>query len=196
MELDAKTIRKRVTEELYARLGERWFKPGSSKLIIASTDNQTDFSIELDCYTDRRYGEYDCSIEAVLKWKKFAKLFRELGDWYNHIFQGTARSKNMVFARVSFDGIQADFKSPGRDIFWVTNERNLEMFISQCVNDLDGKVGVWIRRWFTWLSALEAMDAHPNLCGAWRDTAYYCLMEQVHGRDAACAWIRGIDATG
>ncbi|UCI06347.1 hypothetical protein [Mesorhizobium sp. B1-1-8] len=75
--LDAKTIRMRVAEELHTRLGERWFKPGGAKLIVASADNLTDFTIELDCYADRRYGEYDCSIDVVFKWKKFAKLWKD-----------------------------------------------------------------------------------------------------------------------
>lgn len=196
MPLDAKTIRTRVGEELHARLGARWFKPGSAKLLIASTDNLTDFSIELDCYADRRYGEYDCSITAVFKWKKFAKLFRELANWYNLKSQSSIPPNSKVFARVAFDGIHADFGPSSRGIFWVANEQDLDAFIAQCIADLDGKIGEWIRRWFIWPSALEVMEAYPNLCGAWRDTAYYCLMEQVHGREAACAWVRGIDAAG
>lgn len=196
MQLDAKTIRTRVAEELHARLGDRWFKPGSAKLVIASRDNLTDFSIELDCYTDRRYGEYDCSLAVVFKWKKFAKFHKELTEWYNVKFQGSARSNGMMFVAVGFDGIHSDFRPPSRGTFWVANEKDLDTFITQCAADLDGKVGEWIKRWFSWPSALDVMDAHPNLCGAWRDTAYYCLMEQVHGREAACAWVHGIDAAG
>ncbi len=194
--LDAKSIRKTVAEELHARLGAKWFQPDSARLVVVSGDNLTDFNIELDCYTDRRYGAYDCSISAVFKWKKFAKFYKQLAEWYNVKFQGSARSNGMVFVGVGFDGIHADFRPPSRDTFWVANEQDLDIFIAQCAADLDGKVGEWIKRWFSWPSALDVMDAHPNLCGAWRDTAYYCLMEQVHGREAACAWVRGIDAAG
>ncbi|CAN7491954.1 hypothetical protein LJR234_003551 [Mesorhizobium amorphae] len=193
MPIDARFIRTRVAEDLHVRLGKRWFNSGSPKLIVASTNNHTDFSIELDCYTDRRYGEYECTISVVLKWKKFAKLFRELAHWYNAKFQGTVRPGNMTFAGVNFDRIHG---SPSRDLFWIANEQDVDAFTARCVDDLDGKVGDWIRRWFTWPSALDVMDAEPDLCGAWRDTAYYCLMEQVHGSGAACDWVRGIDAAG
>jgi hypothetical protein len=74
--------------------------------------------------------------------------------------------------------------------------QNLDAFITQCIADLDGKVGAWIRRWFAWESALDVMEGNSQLCGSWRDTAYFCLLEQVHGREAACTWIDGIDATG
>jgi hypothetical protein len=194
--LDAKTIRTRVAEELHARLGERWFKPGSAKLVVSTVDNLTDFSIELDCYADRRYGEYDCALLVVFKWKKFSKLFRGLAEWYNVKFQRSARPNNMEFLRIAFNGIHAGFGPSRRGVFWVASEQDLEAFIAQCAADLDGKVGDWITRWFTWPSALDAMDVNPNLCGTWRDTAYYCLMEQVRGRDAACAWVGSIDATG
>lgn len=40
------------------------------------------------------------------------------------------------------------------------------------------------------------MDGNEQLCGSRRDTAYFCLMEQVHGREAACKWVGKIDATG
>jgi hypothetical protein len=100
----------------------------------------------------------------------------------------------MVFARVAFDGIHGDFRPPSRGALWVASEQDLDALIDQCVADFDGKVGDWIKGWFTWPSALDVMDAHPNLCGAWRDTAYYCLMEQVHGREAASIWAHGIDA--
>ncbi|UDL89171.1 hypothetical protein LGH82_29550 [Mesorhizobium sp. PAMC28654] len=196
MQLDAKTIRTRVAEELRARLGERWFKPDSTKLLVASANNLTDFSVEFDCYAERRYGDYDCSLVAVLRWKKFAKLFRELAGWYNIKFEGSAPPNGKVFARVAFDGIHGDFALPSRAAFWVASEQDLDEFITQCVNDLDGKVGDWIQGWFTWPSALQVMDGNQRLCGAWRNIAYYCLMEQVHGHEAACNWVRGIDATG
>jgi hypothetical protein len=74
--LDAKTIRTKVAEELHARIGAKWFKLDSAKLVVASAHNRTDFSIEIDCCAERRYGDYDCTLVAVLRWKKFAKLFR------------------------------------------------------------------------------------------------------------------------
>ena len=194
--LDAKTIRKKVAEELQARLGAKWFKPGGAKLVVKSADNLTDFSIEFDCYADRRYGDYDCALVAVFKWKKFAKFFKELAGWYNVKFQSSVRPSNKEFVRVAFDGIHADFGPSSRGVFWVANEQDLDAFITRCDDDLDCKVGEWIKRWFSWPSALDVLDAHSNLCGSWRDTAYYCLMEQVHGREAARAWARGIDAAG
>ncbi|WP_027059890.1 hypothetical protein [Mesorhizobium loti] len=203
MQLDAKTIRKRVAEELHARLGERWFKPGSPKLIISSTDNLTDFSIELDCDTDYRYGECECELTAVFKWKKFAKMWKDFDAWYEVKDPSSAQYKtrgsrtlNQQFLRKGFNAIDADFERPSRDFFWVASEKDLDAFMTQCIADLDGNVGAWIRRWFTWASALDVMDGNLQLCGAWRDTAYFCLLEQVHGRPAACRWINGIDATG
>ncbi|TPI33032.1 hypothetical protein FJW08_07625 [Mesorhizobium sp. B3-2-1] len=194
--LDSKTIRTRVAEELHACVGQKWFKPGSPRLEVASADNLTDFSIEFDCYAERRYGEYDCSLVAVFKWKKFARLFGELANWYNVKFEGAVPTKSKVFARVAFEGIHGDFRPSSRGTFWVANEQDLDKFTARCVDDLEGKVGNWIRRWYDWPSALETMDAYPNLCGSWRDTAYYCLMEQVRGPEAACTWVRGIDAAG
>ncbi|GLQ79000.1 hypothetical protein GCM10007881_25170 [Mesorhizobium huakuii] len=203
MPLDAKTIRTRVAKELHVRLGQRWFEPASAKLLIASTDNLTEFSIELDCSTDHRYGAYDCELAGVIKWKKFAKLWRDFDAWYetkdpsSAQFQTrSARKLNHVFLRKGFNAIGGDFQPPSRGVFWVANEQELDAFIAQCVADLDGKVGAWIKRWFAWTSALDVMDGNSQLCGAWRDTAYYCLLEQVHGREAACKWIDGIDATG
>lgn len=200
--LDSKTIRTKVAEELHARLGAKWFKPDSGKLLVKSADSQTDFSIEFDCYTDRRYGEYDCSIAAVFKWKKFAKLWKDFDAWYEvkdpssaQFKTQSARRSSKSFLRVGLDAIDGDFVR-GRGPFWVANEGDLGGFITQCVTDLDGKVGEWIRRWFTWPSALEVMNGNKQLCGSWRDTAYFCLLEQVHGREAACTWIGGIDAAG
>jgi len=200
--LDAKTIRKKVVEELYAHLGSKWFKPDSAKLLIASTDNLTDFSIELDCYTDRRYSEYDCALAAVFKWKKFAKLDKDFFAWYEvkdpsltQFRTQSSRRLSKSFLRVGFDAIDGDFVR-SRGTFWVAKEADLDAFVVQSVTDLDGNVGAWIRRWFTWASALDVMDGNSQLCGAWRDTAYFCLLEQVHGREAACKWIGGIDATG
>ncbi|MGX9575959.1 hypothetical protein [Mesorhizobium sp. f-mel] len=200
--LDAKTIRARIVEELLTRLGERWFKPDSPKLVVTPVGNLTDFSVELDCYTDRRYGEYDCSIAAVFKWKKFAKLWKDFDAWYEvedpssaQFKTKSSRRSSKSFCRVGFDAIDGDFVR-GRGSFWVANEGDLDAFITQCAADLDGKVGEWIRRWFTWASALEVMDGNSQLCGAWRDTAYFCLLEQVHGREVACKWIGDIDATG
>jgi hypothetical protein len=203
MPLDAKTIRKRVAEELHERLGERWFKPGSAKLIIASADNLTDFSIELDCYTDYRYGEYECELSVIFKWNKFAKLWKDFDAWYEVKDPSSAQFKtrssrklNHNFLRKGFNAIDGDFRHSSRDFFWVASEQNLDAFITQCIADLDGKVGAWIRRWFAWESALDVMEGNSQLCGSWRDTAYFCLLEQVHGREAACTWIDGIDATG
>ncbi|UVC18378.1 hypothetical protein [Mesorhizobium onobrychidis] len=202
MALDAKTIRARVVEELHTRVGERWFRPDSAKLVVTSVGNLTDFGIELDCYTDRRYGEYDCSVAAVFKWKKFAKLWKDFDAWYEVKDPSSAQFKtrssrqlNRQFLRVGFDAIDGNFIS-GRGPFWVANEGDLDAFISQCAADLDGRVGEWIRRWFTWASALDVMDGNSQLCGSWRDTAYFCLLEQVHGREVACKWAGDIDATG
>ncbi|MET3577596.1 hypothetical protein ABID19_000611 [Mesorhizobium robiniae] len=202
MVLDAKAIRARVVEELPTRLGERWFRPGSAKLLIASTDNLTDFSIELDCYADRRYGDYDCALVAMFKWKKFAKLDKDFFAWYEvkdpsstQFMTQSSRRSSKPFLRVGFDAIDGDFVR-GRGPFWVANEGDLDAFIAQCAADLDGKVGEWIRRWFTWASALDVMDGNSQLCGSWRDTAYFCFLEQVHGQEAACKWVSGIDATG
>ncbi|WP_095520902.1 hypothetical protein [Mesorhizobium wenxiniae] len=202
MMLDAKTIRATVAEELRSRLGARWFKPDSAKLVVASADNLTDFSIELDCYTDRRYGQYDCSIAAVFKWKKFSKLWKDFDAWYEVKDPSSAqfktqsdRKSSRLFLRVGFDAIDGGFIG-GRDPFWVANEGDLDAFMAQCVTDLEGKVGTWIRRWFTWASALDVMDGNGQLCGSWRDTAYFCLLEQVRGREAACRWVGEIDATG
>ncbi|MFD1984092.1 hypothetical protein ACFSOZ_15665 [Mesorhizobium newzealandense] len=200
--LDAKTIRKQVVEELQARLGAKWFKPGGAKLLIASTDNLTDFSIELDCYADRRYGEYDCALVAVFKWKKFAKLDKDFFAWYEvkdpsatQFRTQSIRRSSQPFLRAGFHAVDGDFVR-SRDTFWVAKEADIDAFVAQSVSDLDGKVGAWIRRWFTWASALDVMDGNSQLCGAWRDSAYFCLLEQVHGREAACKWIGGIDATG
>lgn len=203
MQLDAKTIRTRVAEELHARLGERWFKPGSAKLIIASADNLTDFSIELDCSADYRYGAYDCELAAAFKWKKFAKLWKNFDAWYEvkdpssaQFKTRSSRQRNRQFLLKGFNAIDADFRPPIRGFFWVATEQELDAFITQCIADLDGKVGAWIRRWFAWASALDVMDGNSQLCGSWRDTAYFCLLEQIHGREAACKWISSIDATG
>jgi hypothetical protein len=201
--VDAKFIRTRVAEELHARLGERWFEPGTPKLIIARAGNLTDFSIELDCYTDRRYGAYDCELAAEFKWKKFAKLWKDFNAWYEvkdpssaQFKTGNARKLNYVFLRKGFNAIGEDFQPSSRGVFWVADEQDLDAFIARCVADLDGKVGAWIKRWFAWASALDVMDGNSQLCGAWRKTAYFCLLEQVHGLEAACRWIDGIDATG
>ncbi|MER9966686.1 hypothetical protein [Mesorhizobium sp. M0060] len=202
MVVDAKTIRARVIEELHTRLGARWLKPDSAKLAVTSVGNLTDFSIELDCYTDRRYGEYDCSIAAVFKWKKFAKLWKDFDAWYEvkdpssaQFKTKSSRQRSHPFLRVGFDAIDGNFIR-GRGPFWVANEGDLDAFIGQCTADLDGRVGEWIKRWFIWASALDVMDGNSQLCGSWRDTAYFCLLEQVHGREVACKWIGDIDATG
>ena len=198
--LDSKTIRKRVAEELHARLGAKWFKPDSAGLVVASADNLTDFSIEFDCYANRRYGDYDCALNAVFKWKKFAKSDKDFSAWYEVKDPSSARFKtksserqNAQFLRVGFDNIHAGFSLPSRWEFCVLNERDLDAFIAQCVDDLDGRVGQWIKRWFTWPSALDVMDGNSHLCGTWRDHAYFCLLEQVHGREAACTWVGGLD---
>lgn len=203
MMLNAKTIRARVAEALHARLGERWLKPISAKLIIASADNLTDFSIELDCSTDYRYGAYDCELAAVFKWKKFANLWKDFDAWYEVKDPSSAQFKtrssrqlNQQFLRKGFNAIDGNFAPPSRDVFWVATEQELDVFIDQCVADLDGKVGAWIKQWFAWASALDVMDGNSQLCGAWRKTAYFCLLEEVHGREAACRWINGIDAAG
>ncbi|TPM28200.1 hypothetical protein [Mesorhizobium sp. B2-3-4] len=203
MPLDAKAIRTRVAEELHARLGERWFKSGSPKLAVASAENLTDFTIEFDCYAERRYGEYDCSLVAVFKWKKFAKLYKDFGQWYEikdpssaQFKTKSSRRQSKEFLRVSVDHVYSNFSVPGRWPYCAVDEQDVDGFIAQCVADFDGKVGAWIRQWFTWGSALNVMDGNSQLCGAWRDTAYFCLLEQVQGREAACKWISGIDATG
>lgn len=198
MQLDAKTIRTRVAEELHMRLGERWFKPGSAKLVIASAGNLTDFSIELECQAERRYGEYDCSLVAVFKWKKFAKLWKDFDAWYEVKNPSSAQFKTQSSRRLSksFFSVSVDRIHQGRWPFCVVDEHGLDGFIAQCIADFDGRVGAWVRRWFTWASALDVMDGNSQLCGAWRKTAYFCLLEQVHGREAACRWIDGINATG
>jgi hypothetical protein len=200
--LDSKTIRKTVSEELHARLRAKWFKPDSGRLVVSTVDNLTDFGIELDCYTDRRYGEYDCSIAAVFKWKKFSRLWKDFDAWYeikdpssSQFKTRSSRQRSHPFLRVGFDAIDGDFVNH-RGTFWVANEVDLDAFVAQCVTDIDGKVGAWIRKWFTWASALDVMDGNEQLCGAWRDTAYFCLLEQVHGREVACKWVGHIDATG
>ncbi|RUV32324.1 MAG: hypothetical protein E5V72_09610 [Mesorhizobium sp.] len=197
--LDSKAIRKTVSEELHARLGAKWFKLDTAKLVVVSADNLTDFIIEFDCYADRRYGAYDCSLAAVFKWKKFAKSYKEFSAWYELKDPSSVQFKtknseqlNAQFLSVAFDGIDSGFVS-GRGPFWVANEQNLDAFIAQCVDDLDGKVGRWIKRWFTWRSALDVMNGNKSLCGTWRDHAYFCLLEQVHGREAACSWVGGLD---
>ncbi|MER8863198.1 hypothetical protein NKI19_05680 [Mesorhizobium sp. M0751] len=198
--LDSKTIRKTVSEELHSRLGAKWFKPDSSRLVVFSADNLTDFSVAFDCHADRRYGEYDCSLSAVFKWKKFAKSYRDFSAWYEVKDPSSAQFKtrsseqlNAQFLGVAFDRIDGNFLSGGRGAFWVANEQDLDAFIAQCVDDLDGKVGEWIKRWFTWSSALDVMNGNEQLCGTWRDHAYFCLLEQVHGREAACSWVGGLD---
>ncbi|UDL90193.1 hypothetical protein LGH82_02000 [Mesorhizobium sp. PAMC28654] len=197
--LDSKTIRMKVAGELHTRLGAKWFKPDSTKLVVASADNQTDFDIEFDCYADRRYGDYDCALVVVFKWKKFAKSYKDFDAWYELKDPSSAQFKtqssrrlNKQFLRVSFDGIDGNFVG-GRGPFWVANESDLDAFIAQCVDDLDGRVGEWIKRWFTWRSAMEVMSGNEQLCGSWRDHAYFCLLRQVHGHEAACAWVSGID---
>ncbi|TKD26427.1 MAG: hypothetical protein E5W98_30880 [Mesorhizobium sp.] len=192
--LDSKAIRKTVSEELHARLGAKWFKLDGGRLGVASTDKLTDFSIEFDCYADRRYGGYNCALAAVFKWKKFHRSFRDFTNWYNVRYQSTARPP--PFLRVAFDRIDGNFLLGSRDEFWIANEQDLDAFIAQCVDDLDGKVGEWIKRWFTWSSALDVMNGNEQLCGSWRDHAYFCLLEQVHGREVACKWVGDIDATG
>ncbi|AZO53714.1 MULTISPECIES: hypothetical protein [unclassified Mesorhizobium] len=203
MVFDSKTIRTTVAEELHTRLGQKWFKPGSPRLEVASADNLTDFSIEFDCYAERRYGEYDSSLVAVFKWKKFAKLYKDFDQWYEIKDPGSAqfktkssRQQSKQFLRVSVDHVYSSFSAPGRRPFCAVDEQDVDGFITQCAADFDGKVGAWIRQWFTWASALNVMDGNKQLCGAWRDVAYFCLLEQVHGRAAACAWIGGVDATG
>lgn len=192
--LDSKTIRMKVAEALQARLEEKWLTPYSAKLMVANAGNQTDFIIEIDLDADRRYGAHECSAKVVLKWKKFSNVFKEFILWYNSNFQESAQPVK-GFLRISFERIDGYSSAKSRDQFLVVDEGDLDLFIDQCVSDLDGKVGEWIKKWSTWRSALTAMDDNEDLCGSWRDTAYFCLMEQVHGRDAACSWVHGLDST-
>ncbi len=172
-------------------------------MLVASENNLTDFAIELDCYTDRRYDAYECQLSVVIKWKKFARDWKDFSTWYEVkgssptlSISRSSRKPSHEFLRTGFDGIDRDFRPPVRHALWVANEQELDDFIDQSIADLDGKVGAWIERWFSWASALKMMDDNEQLCGAWRNTAYFCLLEQVHGREAACTWISGIDANG
>ncbi|MDX8523873.1 hypothetical protein RFM68_05080 [Mesorhizobium sp. MSK_1335] len=152
--------------------------------------------IEIDIFAERRYNDYDCSGAVALRWKGFSQAFRRFIDWYNHSFNETAQSHEYFVLR-TFDNIGGVSPSPGnRHAFVVESEQSLNEFINRCVNDLNGAVGEWIKNWFTWPSALLAMDKDRQLCGAWRDMAYFCLVEKVHGHKAACAWVNGIDSTG
>ncbi|MDX8459800.1 hypothetical protein [Mesorhizobium humile] len=191
--LDSKTIRQKVTEALRAHFGAKWFKPDSTRLVIAGTENRTDFIVEIDIYTERRYGDYDCSAVVVIKWKKFLNTFKEFIIWYNKVYQASAQPLKS-FLRASFNGIEGDFSAKSRDAFLVENEEHVNIFIKQCIDDLDGKVGEWIKNWFTWTSALATMDDNENLCGSWRDTAYFCLLERIQGREAACSWAQALDS--
>jgi len=189
--LDAKKIREKVTKELHAHFDSKWFKPGSTKLSVASNEKLTDFDIEISCYSDRRYGEYDCKIDVSFKWKKFSEMYSRFKEYFSEKYsQRNYKSINEFFI-ISFDSIYYYQWKQARDNFWVSSDDDLESFIAQSVADLDGKVGDWIKGWFTWPSALNAMDEHENLCGAWRETAYFCLLDQVKGREAACSWARG-----
>lgn len=191
--LEAKSIREKTSEQLRVRLGKRWFTPESGKLIVTSRDIKTDFMIEIDLYAERRFGGYDCSAVVVIKWKRFANAFRNFIKWYNIKFNESARP-SFVFLRAPFNGINVDFLSGSRGAFWVEDENDLDAFIAQCAEDIDGKVGEWIKKWFTWPSALALLDNNKSLCGSWRDTAYFCLIEQIRGREAACSWVHGLDS--
>lgn len=51
----------------------------------------------------------------------------------------------------------------------------------------------WVERWFEWDSALELVLEDENLCGAWRQSALFWLLDRVLGRDAACRHIDDAD---
>lgn len=190
--LNAKAIRQKVADELISRSGAKWFDPESRKLKVASADNLTDFIIEIDLFTDRRHGVYVCEPVVVLKWKSFSTLHNKMRQCYDGR-KTYYNTKHHEFLRSDFEGIFGVFKKTIRDPILIESEEDIDRVITQCADDLDGKVGQWIKRWFTWVSALEVMDDNHQLCGAWRDTAYYCLMRQVHGYEPACAWVHSLD---
>ncbi|WP_157866101.1 hypothetical protein [Mesorhizobium japonicum] len=192
--MESKFIKKTAAKAIRDRVGLRLFDLGRDKLTVASEKNMTDFTIDIDINADRRYGHFDCSAIVIIKWKKFSKFYEGLVSWYNDAYLESAQPLK-IFLGASFSAIEGDFSARSRGAFLVSNEEDLEMFITQCLADLNGKVGQWIARWFTWSSALATMEDNGDLCGAWRNAAYFCLAEQVHGRETACSWVRTIDST-
>jgi hypothetical protein len=194
--INAEGIRAKVTDVLRSRFDNKLFEKDNKRIVVSSPDNMTDFVIEIEIQADRRYGEYDCYLTATIKWKKFSNIYKSFDVWYHKDKDDFRPKSNKIFCVASFDSINDNFSPKGRDPFVVSSEEDIDAFIARCLDDLQGEVEVWIRKWFSWKSAVDVMDANKKLCGAWRGIAYYCLLDQAHGRASACKWIAAIDSTG
>ncbi|QPC90762.1 hypothetical protein [Mesorhizobium sp. INR15] len=194
--INAEKIRDKVTDALRSRFDNRLFNANSKRIHVSSPDNMTDFAVEIGIQADRRYEEYECYLTATIKWKKFSKLYKNFDIWYHKDKEEFRPKSNKIFCVASFDNIVDGFSAKGRAPFIVSSEEDIDAFIARCLDDLQGEVGVWIRRWFSWETAVDVLDVNKKICGAWRDIAYYCLLDQAYGREYACKWIAAIDSAG
>lgn len=189
--INAKIIKNYAAEEIKRKLGSKWFEKNKDRMVVASCENKTEFVIEVDIDPVYRHEIYLCDMRITYKWDKFRKKFKEFLIWYNQTYpqsHGDAKIPRIDFL---YSHARNILQCPNgrRDYFFVNDEKSLDLFIDQCVDDLNGEVGTWIRGWFTWPSAVEMMDKDQQLCGTWRESAYFWLVFQAYGPREANAYI-------
>lgn len=187
---NTKFIKVHVADELKRRLGPNWFDASKRKLTISNRDNRTDFKIEMDVDPEYRLGSYHPDIIFIIKWERFRREWKKFIDLYEIENPPEIKVRRIPhdFLYISCRKVALNYDK-SRDYLYVTDESDLELFIERCVSDLNGEVGAWVRSWFDWDSALKTMDNDLQLCGTWRNSAYFWLVLQLKGPERACSFI-------
>lgn len=157
--------------------------------IVRKTDrNRTDFALMIECCADRRFGEYAIEARVEIRWKKFEDLYYEfkLFDFIPSPYYKKVERRS-VFLSKEFNYIRFEAEKISRPIRYVASPADLPDALAEIVGDYNRRIRGWLDAWLDWETALQLLDRDKNLCGSWRETAYFCLAEHIRGREAACA---------
>lgn len=188
-EFNKKTIENWLNREFFGQIeADGYVQDAKGRMVRKTGRNHTDFGLTIRFNAYRRFGEYYLEPDAEIRWRKFEDLFHAF-DLVNFKPSKYAKKpeRHPVFLIKNFNYIRHEIEKKHRPTRYLAGPADLPDALAETVDDYRRCIRDWLDAWLDWESALQLLERDEELCGAWREIAYFCLLEQVRGRQAACA---------
>lgn len=193
-EFNKKTIQSYLNAELLQRIegdGYELTPKGSIRRKPAFINSE--FEIYLTFAPFWHLGGYQMDVGVDVRWKAFEALYFEYdssGFVPNSVKKKPER--RMGYVVTTFAKIVWAKNRLHRPTRYLDAADEMDGFIDEAMADYEFAVRDWLDAWRNWNGALDLMESDESLCGAWRIPAFWCLLDRVRGREAACAWLKPI----
>lgn len=188
-EFNKKTIEAWLNDEFFKRIeADGYARDAKGRIVRKPERNRTEFVQSIRFNADRRFGEYCIEAEAEIRWRKFEDMYYEfkMVDFVPSKYVKKVERRT-VYSVENFNSIRVEREKTFRPFRYVAGPADLPDALAETVDDYRRCIRDWLDAWLDWESALQLLERDEQLCGAWREIAYFCLLEQVRGRQAACA---------